>query len=207
MKRLEDSRLYGILDLRIVPPSEILPMTTEMVQSGVDVLQLRAKSFIPDDVRWFAEQMHPVTSDAGVPLIINDYPEVAADVGAEGLHLGQDDIPVDRAREVAGYRTAIGKSTHSLDQAVAAAKEDTDYIAFGPIFATPTKPEYAPIGVQEIRTVHELVKKPIFCIGGIKLDNLGAVIEAGAKRVVIVSGILSAHDIGWYCKKVKEMLV
>ena len=107
---------------------------SEMVQGGVDILQLRAKAFIPDDVRWFAEQIHPLTLAAGVPLVINDFPEVAADVGAEGVHLGQDDIPVERAREVAGYRTVIGKSTHSVAQAMAAAAEDTDYIGFGPIF-------------------------------------------------------------------------
>jgi thiamine-phosphate pyrophosphorylase len=206
MKRLEDSRLYGILDMGYVPPADIVRVASEMVQGGVDILQLRAKAFIPDDVRWFAEQIHPLTLAAGVPLVINDFPEVAADVGAEGVHLGQDDIPVERAREVAGYRTVIGKSTHSVAQAMAAAAEDTDYIGFGPIFSTPTKPDYTPIGVNEIRTVHEAVKKPIFCIGGIKAENLGAVIEAGARRVVIVSGILKAEDVAGYCRMVKGML-
>ena len=206
MKRLEDSRLYGILDMGYVPPADIVRVASEMVEGGVDILQLRAKSFIPDDVRWFAELIHPVTLAAGVPFVINDFPEVAADVGAEGVHLGQDDIPVERAREVAGYRTVIGKSTHSVAQAMAAAAEDTDYIGFGPIFSTPTKPDYTPIGVNEIRTVHEAVKKPIFCIGGLKAENLGAVIEAGARRVVIVSGILQADDVAGYCRKLKEML-
>jgi len=206
MKRLEDVRLYGILDLGYVPPADIVRMAFDMVEGGVDMLQLRAKAFIPDDVRWFAEQIHPVTSSADVPFVINDFPEVAADIGAEGVHLGQDDIPVERAREVAGYRTVIGKSTHSVAQAVAAAGEDTDYLGFGPLFTTPTKPNYTPIGVQEIRTVHELIRKPIFCIGGIKLENLGAVLEAGARRVVIVSGILQAEDVAGYCRKVKGML-
>ena len=84
MKRLEDSRLYGILDLRYVPPGSLIDMAARMVEGGVDILQLRAKAFIPDDVRWFAEQIHPVTSKAGVPLVINDFPEVAAEMGAEG---------------------------------------------------------------------------------------------------------------------------
>jgi thiamine-phosphate pyrophosphorylase len=206
MKRLEDSRLYGILDLAYVPPANLVRMALAMVEGGVDVLQLRAKAFIPDDVRWFAEQIHPVTSAAGVPFVINDFPEVAADVGAEGVHLGQDDISVERARQVAGYRTVIGKSTHSVAQAMAAAAEDTDYLGFGPIFATPTKPDYMPIGVHEIRMVHEIVKKPIFCIGGIKAENLGVVIEAGARRVVIVSAILQAEDVVGYCRTVKGML-
>ena len=206
MKRLEDSRLYGILDFGYVPPADIVQVAAQMVDGGVDIIQLRAKRYIPDDVRWFAEDVHAVTSAAGVPLVINDFPEVADDIGAEGVHLGQDDIPVARARSVAGYRSMLGKSTHSVDQAVAAAAENVDYIGFGPLFATPTKPNYPPIGVQEIRTVHERVQKPIFCIGGIKLENLGAVIEAGAQRVVIVSGILQAADIGEYCRKVKAML-
>jgi thiamine-phosphate pyrophosphorylase len=206
MKRLEESRLYGILDLKYVAPSDIVRVAAQMVHGGVDILQLRAKSFIPDDVRWFAEQIHAVTSPAGVPLVINDFPEVAAAIGAEGVHVGQDDLTVDRAREVAGYRTVIGKSTHSIAQAMAAAVEDTDYLGFGPLFATPTKPNYPPIGLQDIRTVYEMVKKPIFCIGGVKLENVAQVLEAGAQRVVIVSGILQAPDIEAYCRKVKGLL-
>jgi thiamine-phosphate pyrophosphorylase len=206
MKRLEECKLYGILDMGYVAPADLIRTAAQMVAGGVDIVQLRAKAFIPDDVRWFAEQVHPVTSAAGVPLVVNDYPEVAASVGTEGVHLGQDDIDVGRAREVAGYRTVIGKSTHSLAQAMAAAVEDTDYLGFGPIFATPTKPDYQAIGVHEIRTVQEMVKKPVFCIGGIKLENLGAVIAAGARRVVIVSGILKADDVEGYCRKVKGML-
>jgi thiamine-phosphate pyrophosphorylase len=206
MKRLDESKLYGILDLKYVPPSDIVRVATQMVHGGVDIVQLRAKSFIPDDVRWFAEQIHPVTASAGVPFVINDYPEVAGEMGAEGVHVGQEDHPVDRARELAGYRTVIGKSTHSIAQAMAAAAEDTDYLGFGPLLATPTKPDYPPIGLQDIRTVHEMIKKPIFCIGGIKLENLAQVIEAGARRVVIVSGILQATDIEAYCRKAKAML-
>ena len=206
MKHLEDSRLYGILDLGYVPPADIVHVASEMVEGGVDILQLRAKGFIPDDVRWLAEQIHPVTYAAGVPFVINDFPEVASEVGAEVVHLGQDDAAVAKAREMAGYRTMLGKSTHSLEQAVAAAAEDADYLGFGPLFATPTKPAYPPIGLEDIRKVHELIKKPIFCIGGIKLENLAAVLKAGARRVVIVSGILQADDVAGYCRKVKRML-
>jgi thiamine-phosphate pyrophosphorylase len=206
MKRLEDSRLYGILDMAYVAPADIVRVASEMVEGGVDFLQLRAKSFIPDDVRWFAEQIHPVTQAGGVPFVINDFPEVAATIGAEGVHLGQDDAAIDHARAVAGYRTVIGKSTHSLAQAMAAAAEDTDYLGFGPLFATTTKPDYAPIGLDAIRAVHEMVKKPVFCIGGIKLANLNAVIDAGARRVAIVSAILQAKDVADYCQKVKQRL-
>jgi thiamine-phosphate pyrophosphorylase len=206
MKHLDESKLYGILDLKYVAPSDIVRVATQMVHGGVDILQLRAKTFIPDDVRWFAEQIHPITSSAGVPFVINDYPEVAAQIGAEGVHIGQDDLSVDRTRELAGYRTVIGKSTHSIAQAMAAAVEDTDYLGFGPLFATLTKPDYPPVGLQDIKTVHEMVKKPIFCIGGVKMDNVRQVLDAGAHRIVIVSGILQATDIEAYCRKVKGML-
>jgi len=206
MKRLEDCLLYGILDMGYVRPADIMRVMSEMIEGGVDILQLRAKGYVQDDVRWFAEQIHPVTSEGGVPFVINDYPDVAADIGAEGVHVGQDDLSVEQARKFAGYRTVVGKSTHSIAQAMAAAADDTDYIAFGPLYATPTKPAYPPIGTQDIRTVHEMIKKPVFCIGGIKLENLAAVREAGARRVVIVSGILQAGDITGYCRKVKEML-
>jgi len=206
MKRLEDCRLYGILDLSYVPPADVVRVASQMIDGGVDILQLRAKAFIPHDVQWFAEQIHPVTSVAGIPFVINDFPEVASEIGAEGVHVGQDDMAVDKAREAAGYRTIIGKSTHSLAQAMAAAAEDTDYLGFGPLFATPTKPAYPPIGLQDIRAVNEMIKKPVFCIGGIKLENLPAVIEAGARRIVIVSGILQADDIAAYCRKARALL-
>ena len=206
MKHLKDIRLYGILDMGYVRPADIVRVASQMVEGGVDILQLRAKAFIPDDVRWFAEQIHPVTSAAGVPFVINDFPEVSTLVGAEGVHIGQDDVTVDHAREAGGYRTIIGKSTHSVEQAIAAAAEDTDYLGFGPLFTTPTKPKYAPIGVKEIRTVLDAIKKPIFCIGGIKLENLATVLKAGAQRVVIVSGILQADNVAEYCRKAKRMI-
>lgn len=206
MKRLEDSRLYGIIDLGYVGPADVLPVASQMIQGGIDLIQLRAKKYVPDDIRWLAEQLHAVTFEAGIPLIINDVPEVVRDVNAEGLHIGQDDLPVERARSIAGYRSVLGKSTHSIAQAMAAAGEETDYLAFGPLFATATKPDYTPVGLQDIRTIHEMIQKPIFCIGGITLENLPSVLEAGARRVVIVSGILKAPDITAYCRQAKSML-
>jgi thiamine-phosphate pyrophosphorylase len=101
----------------------------------------------------------------------------------------------------------IGKSTHSVSQARDAAAEGADYIGFGPIFATPTKPGRPAVGLEDIAEAHRAVQIPIFCIGGIKLENLSDVIEAGARRVVIVSGLLKAADIPSYCKDVKEALL
>jgi len=154
-----------------------------------------------------AGKLHRLTSHAGIPLIINDHPEIAREVVAEGLHLGQDDYAIAAAREIIRRECWIGKSTHSLDQAVAAEAEGADYIGFGPLFATPTKPDYQPIGTAEIRRVHELVKLPIFCIGGIKHSNLPAVLGAGANRVVIVSGLLQSSDIAVATRDAKNLLL
>jgi thiamine-phosphate pyrophosphorylase len=153
-----------------------------------------------------AEKLHALTSHAGVPLIINDHPETVRDVGAEGLHLGQDDCSIAAAREMVGRECWIGKSTHSLAQAIAAEAEGADYIGFGPLFATPTKPDYEPIGIEDICRVHELLRIPIFCIGGIKLSNLPRVLAAGAKRVVIVSGLLQSADIAAATRAAKKLL-
>jgi len=122
------------------------------------------------------------------------------------VHVGQDDPPIAEVRSLTGPNCVVGKSTHSLDQAIRAFYEGADYIGFGPLFATPTKPDYPPIGLAAIEKVHGAVRIPIFCIGGIKLDNLPKVIEAGARRVVIVSGLLQATDIIAYGRSVKDLL-
>jgi thiamine-phosphate pyrophosphorylase len=124
----------------------------------------------------------------------------------EGVHVGQDDDSSEVARRKAGRAVAVGKSTHSLAQARAAQREGADYIGFGPIFATPTKPDYEPIGLQDIKQVHRKLNLPIFCIGGIKLDNLKEVIAAGARRVAIVSGLVKAPNIAAYAREAKRLL-
>ena len=203
---LDHCRLYGILDLSYVECSEAEAIAGQMVDGGVDLIQLRAKEYPSAEIAKIATAIHDVTSRRGVPLIINDHPEIARLVAAEGVHVGQDDLSIAEAREIAGPSCMVGKSTHSVDQAIRAFYEGADYIGFGPIFATPTKPDYPPIGLEEIRKVHEAVHIPIFCIGGIKLDNLPEVIEAGARRVVIVSGLLQAKDIATYGRAAKELL-
>ncbi len=195
MNALRDARLYGIVDLGYLS-ADTAPVAAErLLEGGVDVLQLRAKSAEKSVIAGLAEEIHALTEPLGVPLILNDYPELLRDVPAEGAHVGQDDMSVAEARAAAGRPVIIGKSTHSLAQARAAAEEGADYIGFGPLFATPTKPGRPAIGLQDIATVYEVVSVPIFCIGGIKNGNLPEVIAAGAQRIVIVSGWLKADDI------------
>lgn len=204
---LGKARLYAILDLGYVAPEDALRVAGELLRGGADVLQLRAKNEPVDQVRELATKLHRLTHAAGIPLIINDHPEIARDLPMEGLHLGQDDLPLAAAREIVGRTDCwFGKSTHSVAQAVAAQAEGADYLGFGPLFATPTKPDYAPIGTDDIRRVHELVRLPIFCIGGIKQGNLPRVLAAGAKRAVIVSGLLQSPDVAAATRAAEQLL-
>lgn len=207
MKSLADARLYGILDLGYVAAQDAPDMARRMVEGGVDVLQVRAKGWLAPDVLALAAAVRPWTAEAGVPLILNDHPFLVPRAGADGAHIGQDDGPLGAARSKAGDGKIVGRSTHSVEQALAARDEGADYLGFGPLFATPTKPDYHPIGLEDIATVHAAVTdRPVFCIGGIKRENLPEVMAAGARRVVIVSGILQAADVVAYCREVGEML-
>ena len=211
--RLADARLYGIIDLGYVSAENVERVAAQMCEGSVDIIQLRAKGHDEHFIEALANRIQPILSAAGVPFIINDHPELVPSVGADGAHVGQDDLAVADARWRAGRALAgevplpiIGKSTHSVEQAVAAAEAGADYIGFGPLFPTPTKAGRAAIGLADIARVHELVKIPIFCIGGIKLSNLPEVLAAGARRVVIVSGILQAPNIAAHCREIRAML-
>lgn len=213
MKLLAAAQLYGILDLGYVAADAVEQVTERLLTGGVDVLQLRAKNFGEAEVEALANRIVPLTEAAGVPLILNDFPQLVPAVGAQGAHVGQDDFTLADARWRAGRALAgevplplIGKSTHRFAQAVAAESEGANYVGFGPLFATPTKPGRPAIGLEEIRRVHQAVTIPIFCIGGIKLENLEQIVAAGAQRVVIVSGLLQAADIADYARRVKDLL-
>jgi thiamine-phosphate pyrophosphorylase len=207
MRSLQDCHLYGIIDRGYVEESNALHVAEAMVKGGVDLIQLRGKKQSIDELVDLAKKLHELTSRSSTLLIVNDHAEIARSVPVEGVHLGQDDDSIELARRKAGREIVVGKSTHSLEQAHAAHGEGADYIGFGPIFATPTKPDYAPIGLSDIKRVHEELSVPIFCIGGIKIDNLQQVISAGARRVAIVSGLLKARDIADYARETKRMLL
>jgi thiamine-phosphate pyrophosphorylase len=206
MPSLHDCRLYGILDLGYVKAGDAAQITREMIEGGVDLIQLRGKNTSITELIQLSAELHELTATSSTPLIVNDHAEIAKRVPVEGVHVGQDDDNVSLARQKAARPILIGKSTHSLEQARAAQGEGADYIGFGPIFATPTKPDYRPIGLEHIRRVHAELNLPIFCIGGINIDNLQSVIDAGAKRVVMVSALLKAHSIVDYARCATDML-
>jgi thiamine-phosphate pyrophosphorylase len=191
---LEHCFIYGIVDLGYVKPDAVTEMTKKLVRGGIDLLQLRAKGVPTDEVRRIAQVMVAITQPAGVPFILNDYPQLLADVPAEGCHLGQEDGSIADARRVAGRPIIVGRSTHSIEQAITAEKEGADYIGYGPLFPTATKPDAVAVGLSCLRKLHAQVRIPIFCIGGIKENNLRKVTEAGVERVCIVSDLLTAPD-------------
>lgn len=201
-----DARLYGILDLGYVQPSQVEAMTAALCEGGVDLIQLRAKKAAKSEVERLARQMQAVLLDFEVPLIINDHADIAAQIGCDGIHVGQDDDAVAKAREVTRGACFVGKSTHSLDQAIAAQAEGADYIGFGPLYATGTKPDYIPIGLQDIAEAHRRVSLPIFCIGGVNAGRLDEVLAAGARRVVVVSAFLQAADVRGEVRALKKRL-
>ena len=192
MKPISLCRLYGILDTGYVTGDRMSAMARSLIAGGVDILQLRAKKESREEIRALALELSPICQQAGIAFILNDHPDLVPETGASGAHVGQDDLSIAAARRLAGSEAIIGKSTHSLDQAMAAVAESPDYIGFGPLFATATKPDYTPIGTELIKEVYRSLPFPIFCIGGINLGNLPTVLDVGAERVVIVSDLLTA---------------
>lgn len=207
-RRLEEARLYGILDLGYTAVAEVERTAEALLTGGVDVLQLRAKTYDESGISKLAALVKPVCARHGVPLIINDFPAIAAAIGADGVHVGQDDGSLEDVRNTVGPDLLVGRSTHSLAQAVAAVEEGFDYIGFGPLFPTPTKQGRPGIGLADVAEAQRTAgaRIPMFCIGGIKPDRLPEVLSAGARRIVIVSALLQAPDIAAETERVKAML-
>jgi thiamine-phosphate pyrophosphorylase len=205
-RRLQGARLYAILDTGYVEPGREVEIAEKLVVGGAGLIQLRAKNLALPAVGDLGLKLRAAIPSPGPLFILNDHPQLAAAIGADGVHVGQDDLSVAEARAQAGPGMLVGKSTHSLAQAVAAEREGADYIGVGPIFATPTKPDYAPVGPALIRRVRAAVRVPQFCIGGINEETLPEVLAAGASRVVIVSALLRSGDIPAYCRRVRERL-
>jgi len=187
-------RLYVILDPSAAGARDLADLAAAAIRGGADVLQLRDKHAPTARLLEAARRLLAVTRPAGIPLLINDRPDVARAVGADGVHLGQEDLSVQAARELLGPGRLIGKSTHSLEQALAAEQEGADYIGIGPIFPTPTKPEYGSVGLELIGPVSEQVRLSSLCIGGISQANLPEVLAAGAQRIAVVRAVCAAPD-------------
>jgi thiamine-phosphate pyrophosphorylase len=160
------------------------------IKSGVRTIQLREKLMSKKELYHEALVLRSFTRKHKVIFIINDYIDIALSVDADGVHLGQEDMPVEEARKIMGKKKIIGISTHSLEQALAAEKSGADYIGFGPMFQTSTKDAGSPKGLKALREVRKHIKIPIVAIGGITSGNVLSVLDAGANTVAVMSAIL-----------------
>ena len=195
-KILENCRLYGIVDMGYTEPEQVVARTHALIDGGVRIIQLRAKGKELSQVKAWAVAMQAICRDRGAIFVLNDYPDMAAEMGADAVHVGQDGGSLADVRRIVGDGVLVGRSTHSLEQAKQAKAEGADYIGFGPLFPTGTKPGRASIGLADIAAAQEAAgEMPLFCIGGINGTTLPDVLKAGAKRVVIVSWLLQQADI------------
>ncbi|HYA31419.1 MAG TPA: thiamine phosphate synthase [Thermodesulfovibrionales bacterium] len=167
-------------------------MTVAALDAGAGWIQYREKEKNRREAYYEAVKLRGMTRKAGALFVVNDHADIALAVDADGLHLGQDDLPLNEARRVVGKRI-IGISTHSLPEAILAQEEGADYIGFGPVFRTSTKDAGEPKGVELLHEIRRHVKIPVVAIGGISLENLSSVLDAGADGVAVASAIFRGN--------------
>jgi thiamine-phosphate pyrophosphorylase len=205
MKSLEECCFYAFVDTAYLHGRDPISLTEALCRGGADIIQLRAKNEDKSTVRAMAAAILPVAKKAGVWLVVNDYPDIVAEVRAPLCHLGQEDFFDAGLKPPKGVR--LGLSSHSPMQAERAVAAAPAYIAVGPVFATPTKPGARPVTLDYVRWAAQNVRIPWFAIGGITLANIDEVLLAGATRVCVVSAILNASDITTACAQFKQRLL
>jgi thiamine-phosphate pyrophosphorylase len=188
-QRLRDARLYFVADRGGMERA-----LDAALAGGADLFQLRDKDASDDELLAAADTARERCRAAGALFVLNDRPDLAVACGADGVHVGQDDTPVARARQIVGQEMIVGLSTHSMKQAQAGCRSGADYIAVGPVHATPTKEGRPAIGVEPIRYAASHVDIPWFAIGGIDTKTVGEVARAGARRIVVVRALTDADD-------------
>jgi len=179
-----------------VSPKGVLPekIVEEAILGGASVVQLRDKKATDLELIEVGKRLRKVTHAHGVPLIVNDRPEVAKAILADGVHLGQEDGSISKARAILGDQMILGCSTHSPEQALLAQNEGFDYLGVGPVFSTPTKPSYKPVGLELVRFAAKNIRIPFVAIGGIDATNAAEVRAAGAKTIAVVRAVMAAAD-------------
>jgi len=193
-KRLDRMRLYVVTG-EAGGVEETVRIVEAALQGGADVIQMRKKDMSKADQYRLGRRLRPITQECGVLLIVNDHADLALAIDADGVHLGQGDLPLFVARALAGFEgRLIGCSTHSLEQARSAASGGADYLGVGPVFATPTKPGRPAVGTGLVREVSSSLNIPFVAIGGIEASNIGQVLEAGARAVAVVRAVYDAPD-------------
>lgn len=204
---LNDKKLYLVTNSDNFESDEIfLDKVALSIKSGVDIVQLREKNTTSKRFIYLAQRIRELASHFGAAFIVNDRVDIAKISNADGVHLGQDDIPVSYAREILGDNAIIGVSTHCPEHAKKAITDGADYIGVGPVFKTPTKPSKDPVGLEYVKWAADNVNIPFFAIGSIDTANIKEVVQAGAKRVAVIRAIMYADDIESNCKILKSAL-
>lgn len=180
-------------------------MSLAVLKTGVKWIQYREKDKTRKEMYEDSVRIRGLTKDYQAIFIVNDYADIAMSVKADGVHLGQDDLPLREARSIMGREKIIGISTHNVEQAIAAEKEGADYIGFGPVFHTTTKDAGSPKGTDILREIKKQVHIPVVAIGGINLENLESVLNKGIDAVAVSSAILRG-DIGAHAKNIMEKI-
>jgi thiamine-phosphate pyrophosphorylase len=202
-----DYSLYLVTDRSLSKGRSTAEIVAAAVAGGVSCIQLREKSCGTREFLNEALALQPLLKSRNIPLIINDRLDIALAIEADGVHLGQSDMPIGRARKIAGDSLIIGISAESVDDALRAEQEGADYIGISPVFSTPTKTDIAPpLGLEGVRQIRALVDIPLVGIGGIHSDNAESVIAAGADGIAVVSAIVSAADPAGAAKKLKTLI-
>jgi thiamine-phosphate pyrophosphorylase len=201
-----DFKLYLITDRKQMhmPLPEAVRLALE---GGVRAVQVREKDLPVRELLSLCRELRSLTKEFGAKLFVNDRLDVAVAVEADGVHLGQQSMPVSAARKVAGQGMLIGVSTHNVYEAKDAEAGGADFITFGPVFSTPSKIQYgAPVGLEALKTVTKHISIPIFGLGGIKPGSLSSVLEAGADGIAMISAIFAADDIQKATRTILDVL-
>lgn len=194
-KRARVSGLYVIIDSEVLKGRNEVEVARHAIQGGAKVIQLRDKLRPKGMLVPLAQQLKKLCAEADILFIVNDYLDLAIASDADGLHIGQEDLPFAEARKVLPADKIIGCSSATLDEALRAEEEGADYIAVGSIYPTPTKPDARLAGLKTLRQVKKKVSIPVVAIGGINEDNIAEVIRAGADAVAVISAVLSGDDV------------
>lgn len=206
-RRFLDIDIYPVTCEKLSNGRKDEEILERVIEGGAKIVQLRDKDASRQALSQKARHFREVTAKANVLLIINDHIDIAMDVEADGVHLGQDDFSIEEAVRMSPD-LIIGASTHSLEQARRAKAQGATYINVGPVFATQTKEGApVPVGVDLVKTVADNVDTPLTVMGGIKSDNIHQVLEAGARRVAVVTAITQAPDPAEATTRLRELII
>jgi thiamine-phosphate pyrophosphorylase len=203
---LRNSLLYALIDKEVLGKRDPVALAGTMARLPIGMVQFRDKISSKKDIFVSCVKLSRVFTGAKTLFIINDHIDIAQCIPCQGVHIGQDDLPIKIARKLIGKDKLIGRSCHSIAQALCAQDEGADYISLGPIFATPTKPQYRAVGLALIRACAKKIQIPFFAIGGLTLRNLKQVRSAGAKRVAVCRAVLDAQNISETVKEFDRLL-